>query len=365
MAKRSTQSDEVVDGIYASVLESSSVFEMQLLLSETLDAPASTMLRVDDGVTPISWVGFDPGTPASYSQHYYRTDPWIAAGMTMPLGVGVNVERLVPRERYLQSEFYQDFMRQHGDATQLMGLMFAADDARYSLTFMRVKGQRDFEEAEETRFARWSPHLRRAFATRERLERQARDGPGADAMRADTDVVHVLVDGDLRVRWMSRDDLSATPGVTVRHRPAGPMRLEALGSHTQQALVHAVHEATGRSPPVSGAVRLGDDFILVDPCPGAGSDCGGGGGEPLALVHLPDRAAVEARAVERACGLFHLTSAEAALCRRLIHGDTMEAHAAAMGLSTWTVRTHLRNVFGKTGTSRQAELVALLYRLAR
>jgi DNA-binding CsgD family transcriptional regulator len=357
MAKRSAQSDGVVDGIYASVMESSSVFEMQQLLSETLDAPASTMLRIDDGVTPVSWLGFDPGTPASYSQYYYQTDPWISAGMTMPLGVGVNVERLVPRERYLQSEFYQDFMRQHGDATQLMGLMFAADDARYSLTFMRVKGQRDFEEAEEMRFARWSPHLRRAFATRERLERQARDGAIFEALSVDRDVVHVLVDGDLCVRWMSRDDLTATPGVIVRHPPAGPVRLEALGSRTQHALLHAVHEATVRSPPLSGAVRLADDFILVDPCPGAA--------EPLAIVHLPDRTAVESRAVERASGLFQLTSAEAALCRRLMHGDTIETHADAMGLSTWTVRTHLRNVFGKTGTSRQAELVALLHRLAR
>ena len=359
MAKRNSGSDGVIDGIYASVLEPSSVFEMQRLLSETLDAPASTMLRIDGDVTPVSWVGFDPAMSASYLDYYHGTDPWIAAGMTLPLGTGVNVERLVPRQTYLSSEFYQDFMRGHGDATQLMGLMFAADDARYSLTFMRVKGQPDFEEAEERRFARWSPHLRRAFTTRERLERQKRDAVGSDALRADTDVVHLLVNADLCVRWMSRDDLSATPLVMLRQRPAGPMRLEAIGSRTHAELHHAVRDATDRRSALSGAVRLGDDFILIDPCPGA-SD-----GEPLALVHLPNRLAVEARAVERATGLFQLTSAEAALCRRLMHGDTMEAHADAMGVSTWTVRTHLRNVFGKTGTSRQAELVALLYRLAR
>lgn len=359
MAKRNAAADGVIDGIYASVLESSSVFEMQRLLGETLDTPASTMLRIDGGVTPVSWLGFDPGTPAGYSEYYYQTDPWIAAGMTMPLGVGINVERLVPRAHYLNSEFYQDFMCQHGDATQLMGVMFAADEARYSLTFMRVKGQPDFEEEEEERFARWSPHLRRAFATRERLERQVRDGAGSEAWRADSDVVHVLVDEDLGIRWMSCEDLSATPGVVARHRPVGRARLEAFGSHTQHALLHAVHDATSRSPPLSSAVRLGEDFILVDPCPGTGKT------EALALLHLPDRPAIEARAVERAAGLFHLTSAEAALCRRLMHGDTIEAHADAMALSTWTVRTHLRNVFGKTGTSRQAELVALLYRLAR
>lgn len=359
MAKRIVQTDAVVDGIYASILEAASVCDMQQLLTETLDAPASTMMRIDGGVSPVSSVGFQPGTTESYGQHYYRTDPWIAAGQTLPLGVGVNVERLVPRDQYLKSEFYNDFMRQHGNATQLMGVMFAADEARYSLTFMRVKGQRDFEEADERRFACWSPHLRRAFATRERLDRQRRDAAAPDPLRADTDVVHVLVNADLIIQWMSRDDLRATPGVVARPRPAGPMRLEASASQTQGELLHAVHEATRRRPPLSGAVRLGEDFILIDPCAWSGAS------EPLALLHLPNRPAVEARAIERATGLFHLTVAEATLCRRLMHGETVEMHAEAMGLSPWTVRTHLRNVFGKTGTSRQAELVALLYRLAR
>ncbi len=359
MTKRDQHPDRVIDGIYASVLEASSVHDLQELLGMTLDTPASTMLRIDGGVAPVSWIGFNPGATQAYHEHYHRTDPWIAAGRTLPLGVGINVERLVGREAYLNSEFYCDFMRMHGNATQLMGVMFAADEARYSLTFMRVGGQRDFEEREERRFARWSPHLRRAFLTRERLERQRREAIGPDPLRADADVVHVLVNADLVIRWISRDDMTATPGVVMRLQPAGPARLEALEPQTQNDLLRAVHEATARYPALSGAVRLGDDFILVDPCPVTGV------GELLALVHLPNRPAVEARAIERATGLFGLTAAEASLCRRLMHGDTIEAHASAMGLSTWTVRTHLRNIFGKTGTGRQAELVALLHRMAR
>lgn len=359
MSSRGDDPDSAVVGIYASILEASSVHDLQRLLSETLDAPASAMMRIDEAVTPVSSLGFDPAAMQSYHDHFHRTDPWIAAGMTLPLGTGVNVERLVSRTAYLESEFYRDFMREHGDATQLMGVMFAADDVRYSLTFMRVGGQADFEEAEERRFARWSPHLRRAFATRDRLDRQQRGDAGPVSLGADADVVHVLVTSDLEVRWMSREDLRATPGVVVRYRPAGQPRLEALSPFTQHALLRAVAEATDRRPQLSGAVRLSDDFILVDPCLWTT------GRDPLALLHLPDRRAVEARAIERATGLFGLTVAEAALCHRLMHGDTIDRHAHAMGLSGWTVRTHLRNVFGKTGTGRQAELVALLHRLAR
>jgi DNA-binding CsgD family transcriptional regulator len=359
MATRGGDSDAMIDAIYASIVDASSVGDMQRMLSVTLDAPVSTLMRIDESVTAVALVGFDPTSMQSYRDHYHRTDPWIAAGMTVPFGVGVNVEHLVPRERYLQSEFYHDFMKTHVNATQLLGVMIAADDSRYALTFMRVDGQPDYDDAQERRFARWAPHLRRAFATRARVDRQLREAAGPDPFHADADVVHVLVTSDLTVRWTNRADMHAVPGVVIRYRPSGPARLEAWTSHTQCDLLRAVSEATVRHPPLSGAVRLGDDFILVDPC--VSSD----GSELLALLHLPNRAATEARAIERASGVFGLTAAEAALCRRLMHGDTIEAHAAAMGLSTWTVRTHLRNVFGKTGTVRQAELVALLCRLAR
>ncbi|HEX8486376.1 helix-turn-helix transcriptional regulator [Sphingomonas sp.] len=357
MTIRNSDPDAVIDGIYASVLEASSV-DLQRLLSTALDSPMSTLMRIDEAVTSISSIGFNPATLESYDEHFHRTDPWIAAGMSLPLGTAINVERLVSRDVYLASEFYHDFMRPHGDATQLMGVMIPADQARYSLTFMRIGGQPDFDEAQEQQFARWTPHLRRAFATRDRVDGLRRAEGNICGTHADTDLIHMVVSTDLTIRWMSRDDPGTIAGLTVRKRPAGTAKVEASSPETQTALLRAVHAATGH-PRLSGAVRHGEDFILVDPCPWDT------GGEPAALIHLPDRAAIETRAIERATSLFGLTAAEAALCRPLMHGDTIERHACAMGLSPWTVRTHLRNIFGKTGTGRQAELVALLHRIAR
>lgn len=59
-------------------------------------------------------------------------------------------------------------------------------------------------------------------------------------------------------------------------------------------------------------------------------------------------------------GLFDLTPAEARVARGLAEGRTLDHIAAAAGTSLATVRTQLRHVMGKTGTSRQAEIVALL-----
>jgi DNA-binding CsgD family transcriptional regulator len=61
--------------------------------------------------------------------------------------------------------------------------------------------------------------------------------------------------------------------------------------------------------------------------------------------------------------LFGLTPAQIRLARLLMQGHSLPQAAAATGLSRETLRTQLRSIFEKTGTGRQAELVALFSRL--
>ena len=62
---------------------------------------------------------------------------------------------------------------------------------------------------------------------------------------------------------------------------------------------------------------------------------------------------------------FGLTSAEARLVLRLVSGDSLRAAAKALGVQYETVRTHLKSIFQKTGTRRQAELVIVVVRAMR
>jgi len=55
-----------------------------------------------------------------------------------------------------------------------------------------------------------------------------------------------------------------------------------------------------------------------------------------------------------------LTPAEARIALGIARGDALAAIAKAHGISIATVRTQLKSVFAKTGTHRQAQLVALL-----
>jgi DNA-binding CsgD family transcriptional regulator len=59
---------------------------------------------------------------------------------------------------------------------------------------------------------------------------------------------------------------------------------------------------------------------------------------------------------------FGLTPAEVRLVLRLVSGDSLRSAAKALGIQYETVRTHLKSIFQKTGTCRQAELVILVIR---
>lgn len=57
---------------------------------------------------------------------------------------------------------------------------------------------------------------------------------------------------------------------------------------------------------------------------------------------------------------YALTSAEARVAAEIMRGDGLPACARRLGVGLSTVRSHLKHIFDKTGTRRQAELVRLL-----
>lgn len=63
--------------------------------------------------------------------------------------------------------------------------------------------------------------------------------------------------------------------------------------------------------------------------------------------------------------LYRLTPSEAALVKALAGGLTAEAFAESRQVALATVKTQLQQVFAKTGTRRQSELMRLVYSIAR
>jgi DNA-binding CsgD family transcriptional regulator len=81
---------------------------------------------------------------------------------------------------------------------------------------------------------------------------------------------------------------------------------------------------------------------------------------PAAVVFVSDPERMPDVSADRLTNLYGLTRAEAELALQLAGGLDLRDIASATGKTLNTLRTQLKQVFQKTGTARQAELVRLL-----
>jgi DNA-binding CsgD family transcriptional regulator len=83
---------------------------------------------------------------------------------------------------------------------------------------------------------------------------------------------------------------------------------------------------------------------------------------PAAIVLVSDPETEIRSRIEALRERFGFTPAEAAFALEIVKGDGRQATADRLGITLGTARSHLSNIFDKTGTRRQAELVRLLFR---
>ena len=79
------------------------------------------------------------------------------------------------------------------------------------------------------------------------------------------------------------------------------------------------------------------------------------------LIDLNENPQPQAEVLRQA---FNLTKAEAKLAVRIASGQSLNDIAGAENVAVGTLRAQLKSILGKTHTHRQAELVALVMRLA-
>jgi len=146
---------------------------------------------------------------------------------------------------------------------------------------------------------------------------------------------------------LGRERLLAADATADRALAAAAEELaRAAAAGTRRMRGIAVPRPGGRRPLLVHAISLGAE---------AASRHG-----VLFIVTDPDEGAPDPRLLRRLLGF---TAAESELAAMLARGATLSSAAAARGISVETARTQLRSLLGKTGCSRQAELVRLLVRL--
>jgi DNA-binding CsgD family transcriptional regulator len=215
----------------------------------------------------------------------------------------------------------------------------------------------DATKSQSVLLERLYPHLRRAIRIGQRI------GDAGQLLKALQEVADILpvgvilLDDGGRVRFMNReasriaghrDGLVVRPNGVSAHYPAENIRLR----ETIARLLHASESAPGTALSTISISRPSGRRAL--------SVAVSGMQQHAVVLFVSDPARQSGCQAERIQVLYGLTECESRLVEALAAGVSLAGYARTASVTLHTVRGHLKNVFGKTGTHSQAQLMRLI-----
>jgi DNA-binding CsgD family transcriptional regulator/PAS domain-containing protein len=276
-------------------------------------------------------------------------------------GIACDLDFTTPEEM-ARSAYYQEFLAPHG-LRWFAGVKVGNEEDVWYLSIQRGIADDPFSPDELDRLAVLSSSLA-AAAKLARAVGFARMAAALDAFEASHSPVAMIDRMGEVVRLNRSAERLLGPDLQIARR-----RIVSSSREATQALDRALHDLIWRPgaeachPPILLPRRNGRPIVAYP------SRLAGVVREGFALVQgFVVFADLEARPSVLAVDLvrvFHLTAAEARLADRLLREESLEAAAESLDVSYSTARNQLRAVYQKTDTHSQAQLIALIARLAK
>jgi DNA-binding CsgD family transcriptional regulator len=316
----------------------------------------------------------DPAWHAAYDNYYAARNPWLRNLPKRPVGVAVPAEFMLDRSELTKTEFYNDFLRPQGLLSGV-GVTLLQDHKRFVVLSVLYSGKlAERARANVTLVQRLTPHLVRASQiTRQLAAAEFRwqvaeaslEGLAAGVVILDAAGRMVFANSSANRIVREHDGLSFDRDGRLRAAGAADdVRLKDLVTRAVSYIGGKPGSAQGASGVLSVARPSGQRAysLLVSPLHPPASIFQGI--DRAVAIFISDPAQPLSFAADTLMTLFGLTAAEARLAARLAAGDALDAIADDLGIAKETARNQVKAIFAKTGTHRQAELVAILARLA-
>lgn len=279
---------------------------------------------------------------------------------------------LLPAQELVNSKFYRRWLSSSPLGAGCIGYVEIDDDEICTLGFGRF-GPPDstprFDDSAMRAVERVMPPLRQVYAARHGFDSVRAIGLAAMSHYERYSVGVVVVDVEGRVKFanpaaqhlFARDD-----GLLLRHGYLDvfePLEASRLMRAIRECSVHGGDQSATTVPQllVTHPARTLPLTLALSPCRG-GCSVTEPGTSPcrrvVIMIHDPEHPVSGSRETVR--NVLGLSERDAELACRLASGDSLESIAKRSGRSIAAVRSALKRIYRKTGTSRQAELVTLV-----
>lgn len=316
---------------------------------------------------PFLDFNIDPAAVGQYLGYWVEHDLWFKGFQERRVKVGMPTfatqRELVNSEVFQRSPFYNDFLAPQKLVSCAVVEMDAVSSGHLTgctVAFLSEAGDKELTAEDLLAGHTLLKHLSQAFRLTFDLERARRQHAALiDGLEAIGQSI-ALLSAVGKVLYASPGFLSGMTGLfSIRND-----RLTANHPRENNPLEAAIRHAA--KPDGVGDVvilhRKGSwqpVLLKVQPLPER-IEATSSEARARVLIQLHDPAQRRAPAWSVVVRLYDLTPAELRLCQALHTGQTLSDYCDGQQISQATARTQLHNVFRKTGTKRQSELMAML-----
>ena len=370
---RATELEEVLSltgDIYDAALDPARWPETLRKVSQFVGGVATALLSQDaasgTGRFYYSW-GDNPEETRVWLEKYSRLHPILVPMLLLNVGDVRSASQLISREQLYATRFYKEWLSKTGYGDKTFAVI---EKSAAVLTYLATVHEHRVwaDPAPRRRMELLVPHVRRAVAIGDVIQRRKIEAETlADAV--DTLSAGVFLIGDagtvVHANAAARSMLAAGDMLCLQD---GALAVRG-DRHTRHALIAAIAGAMRDDPIVNQngvAIPLsaadGDRYVAhVLPLTSGTRRNAGRTSRAGAAVFVHKAALGGLLPLEAMAQQFGLSAAELKVLAVVLEvGGSVTDVAEVLGLSEPTVKTHLRRLFEKTDTRRQADLVRLV-----
>lgn len=315
----------------------------------------------DGSIDLLTTHNFGASAIRLYTAYYHKRDLWAQRMSATPMKALISAD-ICSDEEFASSELYNDLSKPHaGGQFYVVGAVLPAADQFGIIGFQNTRRSGPFSRRHAQALDLLLPHLQRALAVRSRLK--AAEGDLAASYAALDSLSHgiLLVSRDCRVVHANRAAeaiVRAMDGLSLGSKGSLVAAKSGETAELHRLIVGCALPAGGGALRVTRPAGHRALEVMVVPLGPRGLDAVSSRAIAAVFLRDPETKARPLSDVLRT--LYRLTSAEARLAVDLLAHRRLEEIAEIRRLSRETLRTQLRELFRKTGTKRQSELIGLL-----
>lgn len=366
MASEAAEVSAVIGDIFDAALDPA-LWQQALASICTFVGGTSAVLYWHDAATERSEAlhlfNEDPAYTKLYFEKYLPMNPLFPAAAFIDAGVVTASEDVIPTSELIKTRFYKEWIKPQGIVSAL-SVNLEKGVTRASM--INIRTTVPVNERMRRRLAMLAPHLQRAVAIGRLFEQSNETEQALSETLDHVEAAVFLVGAEATIRFANDIGKKMLCEADLVRKDGNALRAVAWQTNRVLRNTFASAGKGDASIGVRGVAlplesKSGERwFAHVLPLTSGRRRHAGSHYAAVAAVFIRKTGPNALSPLEEVARLHRLTASEVRVFDAVLKVNGVKAIAGTLGLSEATVKTHLHNVFRKTGTKRQSELVKLI-----